>query len=106
MTKDKTFTIWIKGSRSTTEREVVADSRDWALIKAANCFGTKTFKCDAKLAPSMKIEAARLALIKAETAARKAQYAVDTAHIAWDKAAAILERANQRVTYDFGDIIA
>lgn len=54
MTKDKTFKIWIKGNRLGTEREVIADNRAMALIKAGNMFCVKSFNCDAKLLRAQK----------------------------------------------------
>ena len=45
---NRTYKVWIIGRRCSTEREIVANGRDMALMKAANFYGVKSFKCDAK----------------------------------------------------------
>ena len=49
MAKDKNFNVWIKGRRFDTQQQVAAPNAAWALTKAGNMFGTKTFLCDAML---------------------------------------------------------
>ena len=49
-TKNRVYTVWIKGQRATTERLVEAPFKLNALIKFAAERGIKSYQCDGLLA--------------------------------------------------------
>jgi hypothetical protein len=45
---ERSYKVWVKGKRATTEQRVTGDSKDEAIWKYARYYDVKTIECDAR----------------------------------------------------------